>query len=93
MIILDGKATSQKIINDLSLEIRNLDLHPVLDIIIVGTDSASQKYVALKQQKAQSVAGKHQRNGNTAGTLHWPGADRREYLQLLFGHYGRRAWI
>lgn len=55
MQILDGKTTSQKIIDSLSLEIRNLDLHPVLDIIIVGSDPSSQKYVALKQQKAQSI--------------------------------------
>jgi methylenetetrahydrofolate dehydrogenase (NADP+) / methenyltetrahydrofolate cyclohydrolase len=55
MNILDGKTTSQKIIDSLKLEIRNLDLHPVLDIIIVGNDSSSQKYVVTKQQKAESI--------------------------------------
>jgi methylenetetrahydrofolate dehydrogenase (NADP+)/methenyltetrahydrofolate cyclohydrolase len=55
MQILDGKITSQKIIDVLALEIRNLDLHPVLDIIIVGNDPASQKYVDLKQKKAESI--------------------------------------
>ncbi|MDD2482796.1 MAG: bifunctional 5,10-methylenetetrahydrofolate dehydrogenase/5,10-methenyltetrahydrofolate cyclohydrolase [Candidatus Shapirobacteria bacterium] len=55
MIILDGKTLSQKILDDLKLKISNFKLKPTLDIIIVGTDSASQKYVALKQQKAQSI--------------------------------------
>lgn len=55
MNILDGKTTSQKIIDSLKLEIGNLDLKPVLDIIIVGSNSSSQKYVATKQQKAESI--------------------------------------
>ncbi|HPT65687.1 MAG TPA: bifunctional 5,10-methylenetetrahydrofolate dehydrogenase/5,10-methenyltetrahydrofolate cyclohydrolase [Candidatus Woesebacteria bacterium] len=55
MMILDGKTLSQKIIDDLSLEIRNLNLHPVLDIIIVGDDPSSQKYVQLKQKRAESI--------------------------------------
>ena len=56
MIILDGKILSQKILNNLSLEIGNLGINkPTLDIIIVGSDPASQKYVSLKQQKAQSI--------------------------------------
>jgi len=55
MKILDGKIISEKIINDLLLEIKNLNLRPVLDIIIVGSDPASQKYVDLKQKKAQSI--------------------------------------
>ena len=54
-MILDGKTLSQKILNDLKLKIGNLKIKPILDIIIVGTDSASQKYVTLKQKKAQSV--------------------------------------
>ena len=55
MNILNGTTTSQKILNNLSLEIGNLRIKPTLDIIIVGNDQASQKYVALKQQKAQSI--------------------------------------
>lgn len=55
MIILDGKITSQKIIDSLKLEIENLSLHPILDIIIVGNDLASQKYVIMKQKKAESI--------------------------------------
>lgn len=55
MILLDGKVTSQKILDSLKLEIQNLKLHPILDIIIVGDNPASKKYVALKQQKAKSL--------------------------------------
>ena len=55
MIILNGKTTSQKILDSLSLDIKNLDLHPILDIIIVGNDPSSQKYVDMKQEKAQSI--------------------------------------
>jgi len=55
MILLDGKTTSQKIMNSLKIEISNLDFTPTLDIIIVGNDSSSQKYVAMKQEKAQSI--------------------------------------
>lgn len=55
MIILDGKITSQKILDSLKFEISNLNVKPTLDIIIVGNDPASQKYVAMKQSKAQSI--------------------------------------
>ncbi len=55
MILLDGKTTSQKILDSLKLEIQNLNLHPVLDIIIVGNNPSSLKYVELKQQKAESI--------------------------------------
>jgi methylenetetrahydrofolate dehydrogenase (NADP+)/methenyltetrahydrofolate cyclohydrolase len=55
MQILDGKTTSQKILDNLTLEIGNLGIKPILDIIIVGSDPSSQKYVTLKQQKAQSI--------------------------------------
>src|SRR5574344_1692074 len=55
MILLDGKTTSQKIIDSLKTEISNLNFIPTLDIIIVGNDPSSQKYVAMKQEKAQSI--------------------------------------
>lgn len=55
MKILDGKVVSEKFLTNLSLEIRNLKLDITLDIIIVGNDLSSQKYVSLKQQKAESV--------------------------------------
>ena len=62
MQILDGTTTSQKIINDLKLEIGNLEIKPTLDILIVGSDPSSQKYVEMKQQKAESIG--------ISGTVH-----------------------
>jgi len=55
MTILDGKITSQKIMDSLKDEVSNLDFVPTLDIVIVGNDPSSQKYVAMKQEKAQDV--------------------------------------
>lgn len=55
MQILDGKTLSEKIINDLSLKIRNLKLNIALDIILVGDDPASLKYVELKNKKAAEI--------------------------------------
>ena len=55
MILLDGKTTSQKILSSLQQEISQKNLHPKLDIILVGDDPASIKYVELKQKKAESI--------------------------------------
>lgn len=55
MILLDGKAVSQKILNTLKDQINKLSLTPVLDIILVGDDPASVKYVEIKQTKALEV--------------------------------------
>ena len=55
MTILDGKSVSQKILENLSLEIKDSKLDIRLDIILVGNDPASLKYVELKQKKAESI--------------------------------------
>jgi methylenetetrahydrofolate dehydrogenase (NADP+) / methenyltetrahydrofolate cyclohydrolase len=55
MNILNGTTTSQKIIDSLKTEISSLNLKPILDLIIVGNDLSSQKYVDTKQQKAKSI--------------------------------------
>ena len=55
MIILDGKTLSQKIMTSLKEEVSNLNVNPILDIIIVGDDSASLKYVSMKQDQASSI--------------------------------------
>ena len=55
MQILDGKTLSEKILSNLSLEIRNSKLDVNLDIILVGDDPASLKYVELKNTKAASI--------------------------------------
>ena len=55
MQILDGTKLSQQIFDNLKTEITNLNLKPNLDIILVGDDPASLKYVELKSTKAASI--------------------------------------
>ena len=55
MILLDGKATSQKLLDSLKQEIQTLKLKPRLDIILVGDYQPSIKYVEMKQKKAESI--------------------------------------
>jgi len=55
MIILDGKITSQKILESLKQEITGKNLQINLDIVLVGDDPASLKYVELKQKVADSI--------------------------------------
>lgn len=55
MILLDGKTLSQRILSDLSLKIENCKLKINLDIILVGDNPASKKYIALKQQRALEI--------------------------------------
>lgn len=54
-ILLDGKATSTKILLNLAEKINLLDRKPKLAVIIVGENPASQTYVALKQKRAEAV--------------------------------------
>jgi methylenetetrahydrofolate dehydrogenase (NADP+)/methenyltetrahydrofolate cyclohydrolase len=59
MKILDGKRTSQKILDDISSKVERIVLDgkrvPRLDLILVGEDFASVKYVQIKEQKAQEL--------------------------------------
>jgi methylenetetrahydrofolate dehydrogenase (NADP+) / methenyltetrahydrofolate cyclohydrolase len=55
MRILDGINTSQKFLDSLKSEIKRLNLKPNLDIILVGNDSASLKYVEMKNKKAHEI--------------------------------------
>jgi methylenetetrahydrofolate dehydrogenase (NADP+)/methenyltetrahydrofolate cyclohydrolase len=55
MILLDGKILSQKILSNLKDQIKLLGKDINLDIILVGNDDSSQKYVALKQQRASEI--------------------------------------
>lgn len=55
MKILDGQITSQKILDSLKSKIESLKKKPNLDIILVGNDPASIKYVELKNKKAESI--------------------------------------
>ncbi len=55
MILLDGKSLSEKILSDLKLKIEDCRLKINLDIVLVGDDPSSLKYIALKQKKATEV--------------------------------------
>lgn len=55
MKIIDGVKLSQKILDDLKNEISKLNLKPNLDIILVGDDPSSLKYVELKNRKASQI--------------------------------------
>lgn len=55
MILLDGKTLSEKILSDLRLKIENCRLKINLDIVLVGDDPSSLKYIALKQKRATEV--------------------------------------
>ena len=54
-ILLDGKATSTKILLNLAEKINLLEVKPKLAVIIVGENPASQIYVKLKQKRAEAV--------------------------------------
>ena len=59
MIILDGKELSKKLLNNLQSDIQDaisLGLRiPRLDIIMAGDDFASEKYVSMKEKRAQEL--------------------------------------
>lgn len=60
MQILDGKATSEKILSNLKSELEKFPNKPTLDIILVGDNEASLKYVEMKQKKAENIGIKGQ---------------------------------
>ncbi len=59
MELLDGKEISQEILEDISKEINNLKREglraPRLDMILVGEDFGSVKYVGMKEKTAREV--------------------------------------
>lgn len=55
MILLDGKTLSQKILSQLKEQIKYSGRKITLDIVLVGNDESSIKYVSLKQQRASEV--------------------------------------
>jgi len=55
MQILDGKKLSQKILADLKKKVSNSQKEINLDIILVGDDQPSLKYVQLKQETAKKI--------------------------------------
>jgi len=55
MILLDGKALAQDSLSSLKEKISKLSTPINLDIVLVGDDPSSLKYVELKQKKASEV--------------------------------------
>jgi methylenetetrahydrofolate dehydrogenase (NADP+) / methenyltetrahydrofolate cyclohydrolase len=55
MILLEGKTLAQKTLANLKEKISKLPTPINLDIVLVGNDQSSIKYVQLKQQKATEV--------------------------------------
>ncbi len=59
MNILDGKSVSEKILNDITEEISQIKYAggriPRLDIVLVGNDYGSEKYVGMKEKIAKEV--------------------------------------
>ena len=53
--ILDGKKTSQKLLEKLQQEVCTLAKKPVLAIMLVGENPASLIYVNAKLKKAESI--------------------------------------
>lgn len=70
MQILDGKTTSQEILNELKKSIEEKKLSPVLDMIFVGDNPASEKYTNMKQSMGKSIG--------INGTIHHLSADTPE---------------
>ncbi len=55
MILLDGKALSEKIINNLKEKVSKLVKIPTLAVILVGDDKASKIYVNKKNECAKNI--------------------------------------
>ncbi len=55
MEILDGRAVALKIKKDLKSQIGDLGFSPRLEVILIGDDFASQKYVNMKAKYATSI--------------------------------------
>lgn len=54
-IILDGKKLSQKILDELAVEIEASEKKPSLVVMLVGEDPASQLYVGMKEKTALKI--------------------------------------
>ena len=54
-MIVQGSQISDKILENLKAEIKNKNLKPVLAVVLVGLDPASQTYVRKKQIAAESI--------------------------------------
>ena len=83
-MILDGKAVSAKIIEDLKTELARKGTTPHLSVILVGDDPASRVYVRNKKKKAEYI-------GIKADIFEYPAnvEEKRLFAEFLL----KRMWI
>lgn len=55
MELLDGKKISEKLAEDLKEKISSFDVTPRLDIFMIGDNPSSEKYVSMKEKKAEEI--------------------------------------
>jgi methylenetetrahydrofolate dehydrogenase (NADP+)/methenyltetrahydrofolate cyclohydrolase len=55
MKILDGKKIAEKILDDISMNLKRSKTRPALAVVLIGNDKASELYVKIKKEKAQKV--------------------------------------
>lgn len=55
MKILDGKKISEKILDDISRDLKKNKSKPGLAVVLIGNDKASELYVKIKKEKAKKV--------------------------------------
>jgi methylenetetrahydrofolate dehydrogenase (NADP+)/methenyltetrahydrofolate cyclohydrolase len=75
---IPGKQLAQQILDDLKAEIQEKQLRPKLGVLLVGDDSASGLYVALKQKAADQIGVMTDIRRPEAGT---PDADLIKIIQ------------
>lgn len=51
-MIIDGKKTAQKILDDIKIQVAKLDKRPTIAVIIVGENPSSKIYVNIKNKRA-----------------------------------------
>lgn len=54
-MIIDGKKTAEKILEDIKTQVSKLDKKPTIAVIIVGENPASKVYVNIKNKKATKL--------------------------------------
>ena len=57
-VILDGRETSAKVMEELAAQVEELkgkDVHPILALVLTGSDKYSRRYVRMKAKRAKEL--------------------------------------